>query len=181
MAGHLPENITNWQEYRSYIRAIECYGFIMNQKDLYWDIRPKQEFGTVEIRICDAPLTIERTCQIAAFCQALSIWVAGQPDPTPLTWLAYDHNCFQASRFGLEGSYLEPDGKSVPLRDHLDGLFEILSPIASRFNSASLLQSLRLALKLDGNDSAWLRKQYKQTGSFPFVVAQAAQAFRGKS
>jgi carboxylate-amine ligase len=181
MTGHLPENITNWQEYRSYIRAIECYGFILNQKDIYWDIRPKQEFGTVEIRICDAPLTIERTCQIAAFCQALSVWVAGQPDPTSLTWLAYDHNYFQASRFGLESSYIEPGGRSVHLGDHLDSLFEILSPIASSLNSADHLRSLSSTLKLDGNDSAWLRKQYKQTGSFSYVVAQAAQAFRGKS
>ena len=181
VTGHLPEIISNWQEYCSYISTIQSYGFISSQKDLQWDIRPKQEFGTVEIRICDAPLTIERTCQIAAFCQALCVWVAGQPDPTPLTWLAYDFNYFQASRFGLESSYVEPGGRSVHLRDHLDGLFEILSPIASHLNSFEFLQSLRSALKLDGNDSAWLRKQYQKAGSLPLVVTQAVEAFRGKS
>ena len=178
--GYLPENITTWREYKSHISFLMANGWISSQKELYWDIRPKEEFGTVEIRICDTPLTVERACQVAAFCQALCLSVSEQPDPGPITWIAYNHNYFQASRFGLDGSYLGSDGKSVNLRDHLYGVFEAISPIASRFRSTNLINSLWSAIKSDGNDSAWLRRHYKRTNDLAAVVACSAELFRGE-
>lgn len=41
-------------------------------KDLHWDVRPKPEFGTVEVRVCDTPLTVERAAVLAAYMQAPS-------------------------------------------------------------------------------------------------------------
>ena len=38
----------------------------------YWDIRPKPEYGTVEIRVCDTPLTVRRAALLAAYAQALA-------------------------------------------------------------------------------------------------------------
>ena len=77
-------------------------------QDLYWDIRPKPEFGTVEIRVCDTPLTVERACQIAALAQALAVLLMREPEPSDKAWLSYRSNHFQACRFGLQGSYVTP-------------------------------------------------------------------------
>ncbi len=43
-------------------------------KDFYWDIRPKPEFGTIEIRVFDTPLTIERAAALAGYVQSLGAW-----------------------------------------------------------------------------------------------------------
>ena len=40
-------------------------------KDFYWDIRPKPEFGTIEVRVCDTPLTVERAAVLAAYVQTI--------------------------------------------------------------------------------------------------------------
>ncbi len=45
---------------------------VESMKDFYWDIRPKPEFGTIEIRVCDTPLTIEKAAALAAYAQALA-------------------------------------------------------------------------------------------------------------
>ena len=35
-------------------------------KDIYWDIRPRPDFGTIEFRIRDIPLTLTETLRIVA-------------------------------------------------------------------------------------------------------------------
>jgi carboxylate-amine ligase len=39
-------------------------------KDIYWDVRPKPEFGTVEIRVFDTPLSVSKAVAMAAFARA---------------------------------------------------------------------------------------------------------------
>ena len=34
------------------------FGVVESMKDFYWDIRPKPEYGTIEIRVCDTPLDV---------------------------------------------------------------------------------------------------------------------------
>ena len=46
-------------------------GVVNSMKDFYWDIRPKPEFGTIEVRVCDTPLTVDRAAAIAGYIQTL--------------------------------------------------------------------------------------------------------------
>lgn len=73
LSGHMPPEIIDWYGFEVHMSQPYSFGLAESIKDLYWDIRPKPEFGTVEVRVCDMPLTIERACQIAAFVQALTV------------------------------------------------------------------------------------------------------------
>jgi len=42
------------------------YNTIESFKDIYWDIRPRPDFGTIEFRVCDLPLTITETLRLVA-------------------------------------------------------------------------------------------------------------------
>ena len=57
---------------RAYFDKMRGYGIVESMKDFYWDIRPKPEYGTVEIRVFDTPLTVERAARIAAYAQSLA-------------------------------------------------------------------------------------------------------------
>jgi gamma-glutamyl:cysteine ligase YbdK (ATP-grasp superfamily) len=50
-------------------------GVVKSMKDFYWDIRPKPEFGTIEVRVLDTPLTIEKAAALAGY--ICSAWRAG--------------------------------------------------------------------------------------------------------
>ncbi len=60
LSGVIPYLI-NWNEFSDYFYKMRNLGIISSMKDFYWDIRPKPEFGTVEIRVCDTPLTIKKS------------------------------------------------------------------------------------------------------------------------
>lgn len=179
LAGHMPEEIADWYGFEARLMRMRSHGLIDDLKELYWDIRPKPELGTVEIRVCDTPLCVERATQVAAFAQALAAWVIRRADPGHLAWLAYPVNHFQACRFGLLADYVDPAGCTVSLRSQVEDLFDQLAPIAEGIGSGDMLRALRSSLAAQGNDARWLRTCLQRTGNLPGVVARAASVFQG--
>jgi carboxylate-amine ligase len=181
LSGHLPPEVLDWYGFEAYLTQLQTSGLIESIKDLYWDVRPKPEFGTVEIRVCDTPLTVDKACQLAAFAQALGIWLERQPMPAPHAWLGYTTNRFQATRFGLQGNYVDPVKGRMRLVDHLRETLDKLEPIARDRGTSELLGALREdALKM-GCDAKWLRAQFNRCREMPTVVQAAVAAWRGDS
>jgi glutamate---cysteine ligase / carboxylate-amine ligase len=179
LSGHLPENVRDWYGFEAHIAQLRSTGLAESIKDLYWDIRPKPEFGTVEIRVCDTPLTVERACQLAAFAQALAEHVARGDEPAETAWIAYCSNHFQACRFGMHGAYVTPDGERVRLGDHLRALLQRLMPVAEELGTADMLQTLRDELQHGGNDARWLRSEFHRLRDLPAVVEGMTRRWRG--
>ncbi len=70
-SGQMPF-VRSWREFLDYFEMMRGYGIVESMKDFYWDIRPKPEYGTVEIRVLDTPLTVERAAALAAYAQSLA-------------------------------------------------------------------------------------------------------------
>lgn len=179
LSGHIPEDVQDWYQFEAHYNRMRSLGLAESLKDLYWDIRPKPELGTVEIRVCDTPLTLDKACQLAAFAQALAEAVRREPAPGPLMWLAYDTNRFQAARFGLQAAYVTSCGERVRLIAHLRSTFDKVMPVAEELGTADLVSTLRdEALRL-GNDARWLRTRHHEHKDLRGVVAAAADAWEG--
>lgn len=179
LAGHLPPDVHDWYQFEAHYTKLRNLGLVESLKDLYWDIRPKPEFGTVEIRVCDTPLTIERACQLAAFAQALTVALQRQPGPSANAWLAYDSNRFQACRFGLQASYVTDAGERLRLVDHLRSTFDSVMPVADELGTTDLVGALRDDALRMGNDARWMRTRFNEFRQLPEMVAAAADLWRG--
>ncbi|VCU70488.1 Carboxylate-amine ligase YbdK [Pigmentiphaga humi] len=180
LCGHLPPEVGDWQGFERYFSQMQSSGLIESIKDLYWDVRPKPEFGTVEVRVCDTPLTVERACQIAAFAQALGAVLADEPVPDAQAWQAYRTNRFQASRFGIHGSYVDAAEGRMRLSDHLRATFERLLPVAREQGTADMLEAL-FDDTFKGGDSQWLREQFDRSQDVTQAVAAAVDLWRGET
>src|SRR5258706_11113419 len=71
LAGDMPP-VKTWGDLNRYFDEMAGYGIVASMKDFCWAIRPKPEYGTIEIRICDTPLTVETAAQLAAYAQTLA-------------------------------------------------------------------------------------------------------------
>ena len=150
-------------------------------KDFYWDIRPKPEFGTIELRVCDTPLTVERAAALACYLQALCSYLLTRADPPPSEddYLVYNYNRFQACRFGLDGTVVRPTThESLSLRDDIFATLALIEPQAVRLGSEAALAEIRRVLSKTGNDAGWLREQHARSGGVQGVVDAAVRAFR---
>ena len=181
MSGRAPFVLT-WDDFTTYFNKMTRTGVVKSMKDFYWDIRPKPEFGTIEIRVFDTPLTITRAAALSGFVQALSAWfMHDQPFmPQEDDYLVYTYNRFQACRFGLDAVYVDPaTGKHMPLREHIWLTFRKIEVHAQRLGASSFISMLHSGLERGHNDARWLRERQAEESLLAEVVRQAAHRFRG--
>ncbi|HTY02420.1 MAG TPA: YbdK family carboxylate-amine ligase [Rhodocyclaceae bacterium] len=180
LSGRAPF-ILDWSRFRDeYFAKMERTGVVTSMKDFYWDIRPKPEYGTIELRVCDTPLTVERAAALAAYLQALCRMLLARREPLPVEddYLVYNYNRFQACRFGLDGVIVHPrTAETMSLREDILATLRRLEVDAQVLHSRPALDEVR-AMVGEGNDAAFLRHQYEDTGGVQGVVEAAVNRFR---
>ena len=180
LSGHMPE-VDTWEQFSAFFDEMKGYSIVESMKDFYWDIRPKPEFGTVEIRICDTPLTVECAAQIAAYAQTLAADLLRnrRAEPIEPLYRVYGYNRFQACRFGFDAALVDPYARRhVTLRDDLIAALERLEPCAAELGTAIPLLSVAGAAARSLNDSRWLRERLEETKSLSDVVRLQAARWR---
>jgi carboxylate-amine ligase len=144
-------------------------------KDFYWDIRPKPEYGTVEIRVCDTPLEIETAVALGAYAQTLSKYFFDRQELQPVqdTYLTYSYNRFQACRFGLNGALIDPvGGTQSSIQEDMLRSFDMLADTANALGTTDAISLLRNRVHAAQSDADWLRNSYGKSGSLSDVVRQ---------
>jgi carboxylate-amine ligase len=172
LSGTMPF-VGTWDEFRAYFDKMRAFGIVESMKDFYWDIRPKPEYGTVEVRVFDTPLTVERAAAIGAFVQALSRWMLNERprQPSPDLYLVYRYNRFQACRYGLEGKFIDYETQAtMTLREDLLATLRALAPHAEALESALALEDLRRLAETGASDARWLRETHTAQGSLSDVA-----------
>ena len=172
LSGTMPF-VHSWEEFRQYYEAMSGYGIVGSMKDFYWDIRPKPEYGTVETRVFDTPLTVERAALIACYVQALArhILVDRPLAPSREVYTLYNHNRFQACRYGLAGKVVDAyTRQTVSLgRDLLDTL-KVVAPHAAALGNGEALNELAASVEAGYSDADRLRGIYRERESLNDVA-----------
>ena len=180
LSGRAPA-IARWSAFESHFERMRASGIVASMKDFYWDIRPKPEYGTIEIRVCDTPLTVLRAAALAAYAQMLARDIlAGQPAvPCEDHYLVYNANRFHACRFGLEGTLVDPNTHAVrTVREDLLATLELLEPHARALGTSEAHQRLRGWARETGNDARWMRETFQRSRSLAELVRRQVELFR---
>jgi carboxylate-amine ligase len=180
LSGRAPF-VLHWDEFNAYFDKMTRTGVVRSMKDFYWDIRPKPEYGTIEIRVFDTPLSVERAAALAGYVQALAAWfLQEQPfAPAEDDYLVYTYNRFQACRFGLEAVYVDPaSGTHLPLKEHILATLDRVTPYATTPGSGAALELLRSSTERGQNDARWLREVQAREQLLAEATRQAGLQFR---
>jgi carboxylate-amine ligase len=130
----VPDAFGGWAAYREYIELLVRTHSIVEFTQVWWSVRPHFQFGTVEVRICDAQATAQESDALAALmvaciAQAVRDVDEGVPfeDPTPRM---IEENMWRAIRFGLDGRLIDlPSGEQYHAREAIDRLAAWTAPI----------------------------------------------------
>lgn len=167
-----PPWLTRWVEFDEYYKKLIGLGVVTSMKDFYWDIRPKPEYGTVELRICDTPLTVGKAAELAAFAQALAYWLLeNRHELSKEIYLTYLMNRFRASRYGLNAIIINPlKHEHISLSDDILKLCQQLKKYAHKFDSEEAIFKIEKAAFAQRNGAFWLRERYADMQSLDDVV-----------
>ena len=184
LSGQCPE-VADWAAFVEHYEFLKACGIISSIKDLYWDIRPKPEFGTVEIRVCDTPLAIETATALAALAQCLTRYLLRTrperpPINTRLQLYVARYNKFQACRYGFDAMLSDPIvQKQEPLRVILHELLAALAEDAEALGCVPWLDRIHMSLATEASDARWLREQHTRHHNLHDVVRESVQRFAG--
>jgi carboxylate-amine ligase len=180
LSGRAPFVLT-WRGFEQYFDKMTRTGVVESMKDFYWDIRPKPEFGTIEVRVMDTPLTVARAADIAAYLQSLARWLLIERpfQPEEDDYLVYSYNRFQACRFGLDGVNVDPrTGDRASIRERIAATLGPLAPHAVTLGAEAGLAGIRAVICNDTPaDADWLRAVQDSEQFLPEVVRRQCLQF----
>jgi carboxylate-amine ligase len=183
LSGHMPK-LESWEDFNRYFDEMKGYGIVESIKDFYWDIRPKPEYGTVEVRIFDTPLSVEMAAALAALVQTLAAWLLEQPRQMVelSTYRVYGYNRFQACRFGYDAALVDPRRPGAfRLGDELISMLNQLMPKAAEIGTVKPLLMLQDLVNQRQNGASWMRAMHKQSQSLPDVMRMQSALFKHSS
>jgi carboxylate-amine ligase len=181
LSGRAPF-LTDWAAFERFFAKLKALGVVESMKDFYWDIRPKPEYGTVEVRVFDTPQTVGRAAVLAAYVQAIARMLTEHPraPESEEIYVTYNYNRFQACRFGLEGQLI--DGATGAVRAVHEAVLSTVTavrPFAQELGSLDALDEIERWVRADGNDARWQRQTYQRHHSMAELVLQSAERWRG--
>ena len=183
LSGRAPFTLS-WDDFSNgYFTKMEATGVVESMKDFYWDIRPKPEYGTIELRVCDTPLTVERAAALACYLQAISRRLLERAEPMPAEddYLVYTFNRFQACRFGLDGTMVDPrTSESRTIREDILATLRHVEPHFVALQSLPALEEVERCAARDGNHATHLRTVFAETHNVQSLVQESARALRAR-
>ncbi len=143
----LPHQMRNWSEYAWLISHLIQTGFINTIREIWWDVRPHNNFGTVEIRMCDMPGSLGEALQIVALIQCLVKRISEEIDEGVYLQDAHPmmvrQNKWRAARYGRAARLVDSKTyQAVPLEDLVGQLIEWLTPTAMELGCAGYLRGV---------------------------------------
>jgi carboxylate-amine ligase len=179
MSGILPYDIRTWNDFRAHFEQLAGYGIVNSIKDFYWDVRPKPEYGTIELRVLDTPLKPVYAAALACYARELCLDFADQAGrwPPSASRELYTWNRFNAARDGVDGNWIDPEcGVALPI---MDVVAADLARLRRRSRDPGFGKACAVIEQLmkDGGQARWLRAHLEAGGGMNDLARMASELF----
>jgi carboxylate-amine ligase len=165
----IPEYFHSYKEYKSVFKQLHKTNTIKKPKDVWWDVRISPNFGTLELRVCDAFYDKKRLRFLGILYQAV-VEYSKVKHPKKEFYQINMQNKWSATRYGLDGVFIQ-NGKQIPIRDMIDRLINKMEKkkIFKKLGTSKDIKELRYLID-EPSPSSKLRDIYQKTNSFKDVI-----------
>ena len=164
--GGMPFYFDDWADFSCCAQRLMSTGSIDSVRDIWWEMRPHPDFGTLEVRIGDMPSNQADTLAYIAYVRA-EVMAAAHADTQGYQRVhpsLIRENRWRACRYGMDADMIDPDGEKVlPVLDLLESRLEMLSESGAEVEDITIV-SRRL--------SEW--RQHKDGATRQRLLHQAA-------
>ena len=178
----LPTLMRNWSEYVWLVNHMVETGFINTIREIWWDVRPHHNFGTVEVRVCDMPGSLDHVCGLTALIQCLVKKLSDEIDEGTYQFdchpMMVRQNKWRAARYGMSAKLVHArDYRVQPVTQIACDLVDRLRNVAQDLGCEADLLYVKEITQGEG----WADRQrsvMQSTGSPAAVVEQLSSLAR---
>jgi carboxylate-amine ligase len=179
----IPPYFLDWEDFTNYFKAAIASKNISTLKDIHWDVRPRPDLGTIELRVMDAVPTLGEAMALASFAyctmhalkkMSLSellpeFFFADLPD-----WADRD-NHLQANHLGIHSPFIRnSQGDISQVIEIAEALIKKLDKAATELGEEEGLAQAQKILQ-SGPPYERIQKLHEKTHSFREIVKWAAE------
>jgi carboxylate-amine ligase len=140
----IPPAFASWRELAGFVAWGARGRLFRDLSYLWWDIRPRPDYGTLEFRVADSQTEVGSSAAIAAICQSLVVALQTRLRNGERLAVHPSHmineNRWRALRGGLDGELVDLDtGVPTSTRDRLARLLVELEPHAKELGCCEQL------------------------------------------
>lgn len=180
MSGIIPSHIRSWNQFQAHFDELASHGIVNSIKDFYWDVRPKPEYGTIELRVLDTPLKPAFAAALASYAKELCIEFFERSNMWPANECneLYAWNRFNAAKEGVNGVWIDPEnGTSHSIMQVVDS---DLKRLATKSSDADFPQACNVihALMKNGGQAHWLKAHIVKGSKMNDLARVASDMFK---
>jgi len=164
----IPDAFGSWRGWADYCELLVRTNSIVEFTQLWWSVRPHHDYGTIEVRICDAqPTAAENEALatlIAACVQRACDEVDAGETPPDLPHRLIEENLWRAIRYGRDGR-----------------LLDLEAPVVEEYDAAEAAERLAAWARVDvpafpAANGAQRQRRMLEEGATPYEVYAAMVA-----
>ncbi|GGI07744.1 carboxylate-amine ligase [Egicoccus halophilus] len=175
-----PPTLTDVAAYERLAASLVETGTVIDRKQLYWFVRPSEQFPTLEFRVADACTRLDETVLQAALCRGLVATALERlergvdaPEPPPAL---LDAALWRASRSGLGDQLIDPVGAvCVPAPELVRRLVDELAGALDRHGDLDLVHDHVQRMLVEGTSAERQRAAVAVRGRLEDAVARLVQ------
>ena len=176
LAG-MPDELGSWGKYIEMVTLLTNTGIISEVRDLWWDVRPHPDFGTIEIRICDLPSRFNEIIAIVALIQGLVVNLTDSDKHLNPNMQVLKSNKWQAARYGLEGRFVYPlIQKKISMQEAAGEIFTKVTPTMKQLGTSHYLPVLQQIVETE-TSSVQQRKIFSKQKNLPAIIKELHPKF----
>jgi len=140
--GGMPFYFEDWKDFEHCAQRLMSTGSIDSVRDIWWEMRPHPDFGTLEIRIGDMPGTKADTRAYIAYVRAEAM-AASHAEVRPRVHPSLvRENRWRACRYGLKATIIDPDTEDlVPVLDWIEHRLTVLPEQGAAVEDISIVRN----------------------------------------
>lgn len=150
----IPRTFQNYSDFLTTVEQLRKGGSIEDITKIWWDVRPRPDLGTVEVRIADLPSTVDESVALAAFTQALVVRLAqahehGEAPPVEHDIEIIQENRWRALRDGMESRLIQrEDGREgefgeIDVADAVQSAVDMVKEVVDELNIGEEMDTIR--------------------------------------
>ena len=178
----MPYLVKDWPDFQKLYSFLLKSKAITSMKDLWWDLRPSPQHGTLELRFCDQPATLKEALGIVAFIHLLAMWYGDHEEEwthshTPLKHWIFRENKWRAIRYGLHAQVVvAQNGKTKLLYKDIADWVRALEPYTKELKYGEYMSVVTQILE-KGNSADRQYKVFESTHDLKEVIRQSVKEF----
>jgi carboxylate-amine ligase len=155
----------DWAHHVDVIEGLVASGAITAPRQVWWNVRPHMTYGTVELRMLDMQIDLERVRTFVALSQALTAGLladfgAGRPE-WELEPAYLEDGWFKAQRFDWDAEIAHPvSGEVVTLRQEMEALRDAAEPSAVELGTTGAAIEGLDRILAEGPETDWQRARW---------------------